>query len=213
MPDWNLTAEEARVLGVLIEKQMTTPEYYPLSLNALTNACNQKNNRDPVTAYDEPTVVRALDGLRDRRLAAMVTEAGSRVPKYKHLFSETVGLDERDTAIVCELLLRGPQTVGELRQRAERMAPFASVEEVEIVLRELTVTKQLVVKLPRQPGRKEPRHAHVLCGPVAADAGGIEPPPEPARLQVATQDERIARIEAELAELKAQFEQFKRQFE
>lgn len=217
MTDILLTPEEARVLGALIEKQMTTPEYYPLSLNALTNACNQKNNRDPLTAYDETTVVRALDGLRDKRLAAMVSEAGSRVPKYKHQFSEVVGLDERDTAVMCELVLRGPQTPGELRSRAERMATFENLEQVEAVLSGLMEQKKMVVKLARQPGRKEARYAHVLFGvpDLGAEAASEERAykPEAARVQLASDNERIAKLEAEVNSLKAQFEQFRKQFE
>jgi hypothetical protein len=216
MIDVQLNQEEARVLGALMEKQMTTPEYYPLSLNALTNACNQKNNRDPFTAYDETVVVRALDGLRDKRLAAMVSEAGSRVPKYKHQFSEVVGLDERDAAVMCELLLRGPQTPGELRSRAERMAAFENLEQVEAVLAGLMEQKKMVVKLPRQPGRKESRFAHVLCGTPEIDGAAVgdrSPNPEPVRLQMASDNERIAKLEAAVIALKAQFEQFKKQFE
>ncbi len=213
MSEIRLTPEEARVLGSLIEKQITTPEYYPLSLNALTNACNQKNNRDPLTAYDEPAVVRALDGLRDKRLVSMVSVAGSRVPKYKHQFSEVIGLDERDTAVLCELLLRGPQTVGELRGRAERMARFENTEQIEAILGELMAAKNLIVKLPRQPGHKESRFMHVLCGVPDLTAEPPVAPPEPARLRVAAESDRIARIEADVAELKRQFELFKKQFE
>jgi hypothetical protein len=212
MTEIRLTPEEVRVLGCLIEKQITTPEYFPLSLNALNNACNQKSNRDPVVAYDEKTVVVALDGLRDKRLAAMVTEAGSRVPKYKHLFAETVGLDEKDVAIVCELFLRGPQTVGELRNRAERMARFANLEDVETVLNGLMESKRLVVRLPRQPGHKESRYAHTLCG--VPDVSEALPPPEEAvRREIASDNERIAKLEADVADLKRQFQEFRRQFE
>ncbi|HMP76779.1 MAG TPA: YceH family protein [Kiritimatiellia bacterium] len=212
--------EELRVLGSLIEKQFTTPEYYPLTLNALVAACNQKNNRDPVVAYDEATVVRALDRLRDRRLAAMVTTAGSRVPKYKHVFPETIGLDERDTAVLCELMLRGPQTAAELRARGERFTPMGEAAEVQAVLDGLAQrpTGALVVKLPRQPGQKESRYAHLLGEPPSLDAA--PPPPEPAAVQVRAEAQRIAQLEADVAalraevtDLRAQLETFRRQFE
>lgn len=213
MTDIQLTFEEARVLGALIEKQVTTPEYYPMSLNALVNACNQKNNRDPVTAFDDRTVVVAVDGLRDKRLVAMVTEAGARVPKYRHVFSETVGLDERDTAILCELLIRGPQTLGELRGRCERMVKWESPEQAEAVVNGLLETKKLVVKLPRQPGRKESRFAHVLCGMPDVSGAGEVALAEPVRAEVAGDIDRLARLENEVADLKRQFAEFKKQFE
>ena len=220
MPEVQLTAEEARVLGVLVEKQITTPEYYPLSLHALTAACNQKNNRDPVTAFDERTVVRALDELREKRLASLISEAGARVPKYRHAFPETFGLDALDTALLCELLLRGPQTPGELRQRAARMVEIADPAQVETALEALIAVKHLVVKLPRQPGRKECRYQHTLCGVPALDVAEPSVPAEPARLAVAAENERLAKLEAESAALRAdldalraQFAEFRKQFE
>jgi uncharacterized protein len=209
-----------RVLGGLIEKQFTTPEYYPLTLNALVAACNQKSNRDPMVAYDDATVVRALDRLRDRRLAAMVATAGSRAPKYKHLFSETIGLDERDTAVLCELMLRGPQTIAELRARGERFTPMGEPGDVQAVLEGLAqrTTGALVVKLPRQPGQKESRYAHLLGDPPSLDIA--PPPPEPAAVQVRAESQRLQQLEqdlatlrAEVADLRAQLETFRRQFE
>jgi uncharacterized protein YceH (UPF0502 family) len=179
-----LTPEEVRVLGSLIEKELTTPEYYPLSLNALTNACNQKSNRDPVVSYDEKTVVRALESLREKRLASMVTGAVSRVPKYRHMFTETVGMDLQDTAIMCELLLRGPQTAGELRNRAQRFCPIESIEQVEKIIEGLMAKEnfQLITKLPRQIGYKESRYAHLLSGIPEIKEDAFQAPPESARL-------------------------------
>lgn len=217
---WPLNPEELRVLGSLIEKQLTTPEYYPLSLHALTAACNQKSNRDPLVSYAEATVVRALDDLRDKRLVAMVTTAGSRVPKYKHLFPETVGLDPRDTALLCELMLRGPQTAAELRARAERFTAMGDIAQVQAVLDGLAqrATGALVAKLARQPGQKEGRYAHLLGGPVAT--GETAAPAEAATVQVRAEQQRLARLEsdvaalrAEVAALREQLEGFRRQFE
>lgn len=218
-----LTADDVRVLGCLIEKQITTPEYYPLTLHALVAACNQKNNRFPVVTMDEETAVRALDRLRDRRLAATVAEAGARVPKYKHNVWDTLGLDPGQLAVLCELLLRGPQTVGELKNRAARMHAFADGAAVQAALDALAARpgEPLVAKLPRQPGTKESRHTHLLAG--VPEAGAIEAasaPDEPARLAVKAEDARIERLEAEcgalrteLAALRAEFDAFRRGFE
>lgn len=214
-----LDPDELRVLGALIEKQLTTPDYYPLTLNAIIAACNQKNNREPVVAYDEATVVRALERLRDRRLVAMVTTAGSRVPKYKHNFPETIGLDARDTAILCELMLRGPQTTAELRARGERLAPMADMAATQLALDELAQRPAgpLVVKLPRQPGQKEQRYAHLLGAPPSMD---VAAPVEPAAIQARAEQGRIEQLEAdvaalreELAQLRATLDAFRRQFE
>lgn len=209
-----LTPEEARVLGCLMEKQVTTPEYYPLTLNALVAACNQRNNRHPVVAWDEKTVVRALDTLRDKRLASMVTEAGARVPKYRNNAQEVIGLDERDFAVLCELLVRGPQTVGELRTRAERMFAFADLAQVQAVL-DLLAQRQppLVVRLPRQAGMKECRFVHLLSGPPPEQPEGeAAAPVEPARLAVRADDERMARLEAEVAALRRELDELRAQF-
>lgn len=190
------------MLGCLIEKQMTTPEYYPLTVNALVAACNQKNNRDPVVAYDETTVVHALDRLRDRRLAALVSTAGGRAPKFKHLFPETYGLDERDTALLAELILRGPQTPGELRGRCERYTPMQGVPETVAALDALAARPNpLVVRLPRQPGQKESRYTHLLGDPPAMDsANSLAAPPSIGEAR----EDRIARLEAEIAALRVE---------
>ena len=162
----HLTPTEARVLGALIEKEITTPEYYPLSLNALVNACNQKNNREPVMALDEVEVRQALHGLEDERLAAAV-RGDSRVPKYEHHVQEVFNFTRGEIAVVCVLLLRGPQTPGELRGRTERMYRFDELSDVQAVLQRLMTREPALVKvLPRQPGTKEARYAHLLSGDV-----------------------------------------------
>ena len=217
-----LSTQEARVLGCLIEKEMTTPEYYPLSLNALTNACNQKSNRDPVLNLDETDVVRCLDTLRFQGLAMQAASDGGRVPKYKHNLAQKLYLEPEEQAILCELLLRGPQTVGELRSHSERMHAFGNIEAVEEVLHLLVNRKEpLLVKLPRQPGRKENRFAHLLCGvPEIEEPAGNEPAPEAARRHVEAQETRILALEEEVAALRgevasltATFAEFRSQFE
>lgn len=211
---------EVRVLGCLVEKEMTTPEYYPLSLNALTNACNQKSNRDPVLNLEETDVVRALDGLRFKGLAMQAGDGG-RVPKYRHALAAKLFLEPPELAIVGELLLRGPQTLGELRSRAERMHPFPSLEDVEAVLQELQERESpLVVKLPRQPGRKEHRFGHLLAGQPQLSTEESTAAPEAARMQVMAENERIAALEQEvatlrdeLAALRRELAEFRTQFE
>lgn len=220
--EWNLTAAEARVMGSLIEKALTTPEYYPLTLNALVAACNQKSNRDPEMRLDEKEVVRALDALRDRKLAWQVSLAGSRAPKYRHEADQVLGVTQPQLAVLCELLLRGPQTVGELRSRAARMAPLTGMAEVEAVLAALAERPdgKLVQRAPRQSGQREERFMHCLCGAVPLDAPPSEAPPEPARLAVRAEEERLSQVEArlaavedELARLRAQVADFVRQFQ
>lgn len=224
-----LNAAELRVLGALIEKQITTPDYYPLTLNALTNACNQINNRDPVVAFDETTVVRALDGLREKRLATQFTGQESRVAKYKHTLTDALLLTPAEVALVCVLMLRGPQTLAELRTRTERMFRFDTLPEVEEALNTLATRQPqpLTVKLPRQPGTKEPRYAHLLSGPAETPATApgttaVEtgPRPEAATLAVRAENERIAKLEQEmgelrreLAELQKHYAEFRKQFE
>ena len=209
---------EARILGALIEKELTTPEYYPLTLNSLTNACNQKSNRDPVMNLAEEEIVRGLDRLRHNRLVRQSAEGG-RVPKYCHCLGESLAPPE--LAILAELLLRGPQTLGELRGRGERMAPFADLAAVEEVLADLIKFEPpLVTLLPRQTGQKEQRYAHLLAGePVLADADR-QPAPEAARVRVMAEEERlgalateVAELRAEVAELRRQMEEFRAQFE
>lgn len=214
---------EVRVLGALIEKQLTTPEYYPLTLNALTHACNQISNRDPVVAYDEQQVVRALESLREKNLAYIFYGSESRVPKYKHVVPEVLHLTPQQTAIMCVLMLRGAQTVGELRGRTTRLYEFKELSEAEATLEELTVhePQPLVVRLPRQPGRKESRYAHLLSGAVEVDqTQEAAPRAEAARVKVQAENERIARLETEVetlrgevAELRQQFDDFRKQFD
>jgi hypothetical protein len=215
--DLLLSDLEVRVLGALIEKEITTPDYYPLSLNALTNACNQKSNRDPVMALDEGTVREALDALSRKWLAGHSSSAESRVPKYEHRAQEVFNFDRRQTALLCELMLRGPQTLGELRAHADRMFRFDDLETLELTLQKLIEREPpLVKKLPRLPGTKEPRYAQLLAGEKTEWTTFVEP--EAATLAPA--DDRIPRLEAELAsvkqqlaDLQQQFADFKKQFE
>ena len=170
MPE-QLNENEARILGSLVEKQLTTPEYYPLTLNALVNACNQKNNREPVMSLDEPAVSNSVEALRDRNLIYFFYGSTSRVPKYKHMLPSVYELEPSETAVMAVLLLRGPQTLGELRTRTERMHEFASLGEVQETLDSLTRRDDpLVVKLPVLPGQKEARFAHTLSGEIDVEA-------------------------------------------
>ncbi|MBV8812179.1 MAG: DUF480 domain-containing protein [Acidobacteriaceae bacterium] len=203
----HLDPAEARVLGALIEKEATTPEYYPLSLNALVNACNQKSNRDPVVDYDDDTVEDALDRLREKKLVLVIMGSG-RVTKYAQRISETLNLGRRELAVLCVLLLRGPQTLGEIKDRSERMFSFADVSETESVLEKLANLPEtgLVRKLPRQAGQKEARYAHLLSGePAAVEAG--------ASVLASTPPTRIAQLEEELKQLRSEFDDLKRRFE
>jgi len=205
-----LNDTEVRVLGALVEKELATPEYYPLTLNALTTACNQKSNREPVLNLDETDVVRALDSLKFKQLALLSAEGG-RVPKYRHTLAEKLRLSPAELAVLAELLLRGPQTVGELRTRADRMHPFPDLASVEAVLEELQArTPPLVARLPRQPGRKEARHAHLFAGVPEETQDDASPPPEPARLRVAAENDRIALLEEEIAALRAEVAELRR---
>lgn len=214
-----LNAIEMRVLGALIEKDLATPEYYPLTLNSLTAACNQKSNRDPVMALDESDVVRALDSLKIKRYARQSAE-GIRAAKYCHSLSENMMLEPADLAILAELLLRGPQTLGELRTRGERMCPLTDLETVEKLLDGLmNPDRPLVCKLPRQPGRKEARFAQLFGGvPEVTDEAAV--PMEPARRQVVAENERVTKLEEEVAALRSEvvelqrlMAEFKAQFE
>ena len=206
--DFQLDAPETRVLGSLLEKEIATPEYYPLSLNALVNACNQKSNREPVVSYDDDTVENALEGLRAKGLALRSTGRDMRVPKHAQRFTEMFNLGRREAAVMCVLLLRGPQTLGELRGRSERLYTFDDLEAVEATLRHLG-DMGFVRQLPRQAGFKESRFAHLLSGEVEA---GEAPPAEagPARSGLA---DRVAQLEADLADLRARFDDFRRRFE
>lgn len=218
--DISLNGNEVRVLGSLIEKELTTPENYPLSLNSLTNACNQKSNRDPVLALAEEDIVRALDSLRFKQLVVLSADGG-RVPKYRHLLAEKLGLMPAEQAIICELLLRGPQTVGELRTRGERMHPFGDLAAVEEVLQELIRReKPLIALMPRQPGRKEGRYAQLFSGMPECIEEISEVRPEAARQRVAAENGRIEKLEEDIATLRSevavlqqQMAEFKAQFE
>ena len=197
--DHILTPVEVRVLGALIEKDLTTPEYYPLSLNALMNACNQKSSRDPVVAYDEDTVEDAVETLRQKGLSKVVTGAGSRVSKYGHRLSETLNLGRRELPLLCVLLLRGFQTLNELRTRTERMFEFEDGDAVEGVLKTMD---KWAIKLPHLPGTKEARYAHLMSGPIAVDAL-TGAPAAPHR------GDRIGALELEVAELRREIELIK----
>ena len=210
MPELNLSEIEVRVLGSLIEKDITTPDYYPLSLNALVNACNQKNNREPVMALNEDSVRQALSTLQEKRMAGPAGGADSRVTKYEHRLQEVFNFDRRETAVICVLLLRGPQTPGELRGRTDRMYRFEALDDVQATLQKLMDRDpRLVAVLPRQPGTKESRYVHLF-------AGDTFPPltPETANPRVRTEnsdEQRIANLEAEVAALQRDFQELKRQ--
>ena len=206
--DWQLDAAEVRVLGALMEKEATTPDYYPMSLNALVNACNQKSNREPVVNYDDDTVEVALQGLRAKGLASRIS-GESRVPKHEQRFVEKFNLGRREAAIICVLMLRGAQTVGELRGRTERMFTFDDLEGVESTLNRLS-EMEFVKKLPRQAGFKEQRWAHLLAGDIdVAEESAVAAPTE----RGPSDRERISVLEQEVAELKRAFEDFRRNFE
>ncbi|MFP4032195.1 MAG: YceH family protein [Desulfococcaceae bacterium] len=191
-----------RVLGVLLEKGMATPDHYPMTLNALIAGCNQKSSREPVTALSEADVLDALDPLREARMAGPIRTAGSRTTKYEERLAENFHMNRRELAVLAVLMLRGPQTVGELRNRTGRMYEFNGLSEVERTLKELEAREDgpWVIELPRRPGRKEPRFAHLLGGPVAeAQTPEAESETGPTREPVS---ERMARLEAEVADLR-----------
>jgi len=212
-----ITETEARILGSLVEKQLTTPEYYPLTLNALTAACNQKSNRDPVMSLDESAILAAVDNLRDKNLVYLFYGSGSRTVKYKHMLPNVYELEPSGVALIALLLLRGPQTVGELRGRSDRLHEFSSLQEVQDTLEELAGRSEpLVVRLERQAGQKEARYAHLLSGDVNTES-------MPARPQAATSgagsSEKASELEAEvkrlsddLRTLREEFDAFRQQF-
>ena len=217
----DLTAAEIRVLGCLLEKQRTTPEAYPLSLNALRLACNQSTNRDPVVDYDEATIRDALHRLSRRRWTRLASGPGSRAPKYRHLLDEALGLPDDEVAVLCVLMLRGAQTPGELKQRTERLHPLADLDAVQATLERL-IGRELAARLDRRPGQKEERYTQLLgedaaepsASPAATPAAtpAAPPPVAPARVPISTDgpprapepDPRIDRIEAELAALRGE---------
>lgn len=217
-----LSFAETRVLGCLIEKELTVPDYYPLTLNSLVTACNQTTNREPIVAYDERTVQGTLDSLRDKKLATVIFGAGSRVQKYRHNFLDQYELSRRELALIAVLLLRGPQTPGELRQRAERMAGgLPGLAEVEACLDELARgDAPLVRAIPAGLGRKEKRYVHLLSGeppdslfaaPTPEAVYGVPPEPTPSQLEELKAE--IGALRAEMQELRAAFDGFKKQFE
>ena len=238
----HLSPTEARVLGALVEKQISTPDYYPLSLNAIVNACNQKNHRDPVTALDESTVLRAIESLRLKGLAYVFAGAAERVRKYGHNFAKALALDPAETAVLCVLLLRGPQTPGELRSRTPHLHNFETLVPVEETLARLTdrppnadgqPQEPLVRKLPRLPGTKESRYTHLLGGEPAAENASVEQsaqnspaaeisPQDDSRSEVSSVEgttsldqlrAEIAHLKSQLADLQTQFATFRKQFE
>ena len=211
-----LTPHEARVIGCLIEKQIATPDQYPLSLNALTNACNQKSNRDPVLALEERDVQAIVDGLMRRQLVLEKSGFGSRVPKFQHLFCNTqygsLKFSPQQTAIVCELLLRGPQTPGELRTHAARLAPLHDVTEVEAALEDLATRPDgpFVARLAREPGRRESRYMHLFSGdapPLVEES--VDLPQHAVASGSATLGARVAALEAEVAAMRAELDALK----
>ena len=207
-----LDPAEVRVLGALIEKEATTPEYYPLSMNALVNACNQKSNRDPVVDYDEDTVSDAILTLRDKKLAVMVTGSG-RVNKYAQRISETLNLGRRELAVLCTLLLRGPQTLGEIKDRSDRMYHFTDLSETERVLEKLADWNGVALTrlMSKQPGQKEARYAHLLSGEPAQSAGDQSSAMKPSKLSEL--EIELSDLRSELQELKRRFDAFQAQFQ
>lgn len=218
----NLSPVEIRVLGALVEKDKTTPDYYPLTLNALISACNQKSSRDPVMVLDNEAVLEAIDSLREERLAWMVQAVDARVPKYEHNLDKELGLTLQEVAIMCLLMLRGPQTLGEIRSRSSRIYPFEAMEEVSFAMDSLLSREDpLVMKLPLQPGRKEARYCHLLSGepdleslsqaaPAAAIAvSGSSKLAE----EVETLRAELSEVRQALAELQREFAIFKAQFD
>ena len=216
----HLSAVEARIIGCLIEKAITTPDQYPLSINSLTNACNQKSNRDPVLDLDERTVQETVDGLAKKHLVLEKSGFGSRVPKYQHRFCNTgfgtLEFSPQETAILCELLVRGPQTPGELRSRASRMAEIHEVSEIETALTNLAARPDgpFVLRLAREPGRRDSRYAHLFSGVPELPAASADDPIErasPRQTGSGALEARLERLETAVAELQAELEQLKGQ--
>lgn len=213
---------EVRVLGSLVEKQVTTPEYYPLTLNSLTLACNQKNNRNPVTAFSEDMVAQALESLREKNLAYVYYGSTSRVPKYKHVLTEVLHLSQSELALMCVLMLKGTLTVGELRGSGSRLYEFSGLEEVDETLSKLMAREPepLVIRLPRQPGQKETRFAHLLSGEVTMEQVAESEHTLRAVPTKRNETEKVRELEqtmevlrAEVKALQEQFAEFKKQFE
>jgi uncharacterized protein YceH (UPF0502 family) len=219
-----LTDTEVRILGALVEKEMSTPDNYPLSLNALTTACNQKTSRDPVAEYDDQTVLDAIELLRQRQMAATLTGRDHRVPKYRHWLPETLRIGNRELAVLCVMMLRGPQTIGELKERTHRLHEFEDLSSVETCLQKLAERQPepLAVLLPRRPGEREPRWAHLMSGEpvISAEPDRYAVTESPTRRPASDQESRIAALEAkveslseQVGQLVQQLEAFRRQFE
>jgi len=211
--DIQLSDIEVRILGCLFEKETTTPDYYPLSLNSLVNACNQKSNRNPVVAYEETSVVRGLDSLRKKGLSEKIIKTDSRVPKYQHSFMKKFNLSLPEAAVLSVFMLRGPQTAGEIRGRSERLYKYSGLNEVEDVLTGLMNKEEpMVIKLPRQAGKKESRYMHLLSGVPEISDTETPLPEESATQQVRAENERIAKLENELTSLREEFDNLKHEF-
>jgi uncharacterized protein len=203
-----LTETEARIVGALVEKQLTTPEYYPLTMNALIAACNQKTNREPVVSFDEQTVSRSLEDLRDKNIVYVFYGSTSRVPKYKHMLPQVYELEPSETAVMCVLMLRGPQTIGEIKERTGRLYDFRDLNDVNETLESLMKRDEpLITRLERAPGQKEARYAHLLSGEVTSYT-----PPERVSRGTAN-DERLEKLEQELESIKSELSSFKQEFE
>ncbi len=216
--DVQLNEVEARIVGCLIEKEATTPDYYPLTLNALVAACNQKSNRFPIVEYDEQTVSKALERLRERNIVYVFIGSTSRVQKYKHILPKLLEIDLHEVAIICVLLLRGFQTIGELRERTQRIYEFESLEEVHQTLDELMQRDEpLVVELPKQSGQKERRFAHLLSGEITPEIlESVQHTPtdrQAKQEQITKLEQEIAELKTDFATLRAEFEEFKKQFD
>ena len=217
-PTLQLNPTEVRVLGSLIEKDITTPDYCPLSLNALVNACNQKNNRDPIMSLDEDSVRHALTSLQENRLAGPAGGADSRVTKYEHRLQEVFNFDRREIAIVCVLLLRGPQTPGELRSRSERMYRFETLDDVQSTIQRLSDRQPPLMRvLPRQPGTKESRYVHLFAEDTwpaeTLQQHPISAPPANSDSRISALEAEVASLRSEAAELRQQLAAFKTQFD
>jgi len=217
-PTLQLNPTEVRALGSLIEKDITTPDYYPLSLNALVNACNQKNNRDPIMSLDEDSVRQALGSLQEKRLAGPAGGADSRVTKYEHRLQEVFNFDRREIAVICVLLLRGPQTPGELRGRTDRMYRFEALDDVQSTIQRLTDRQPSLARvLPRQPGTKESRYVHLFAEdtwPTETHPAYSAPEPRGANdsARLAALEAEVSALKKEIVELKQQLSDFRDQF-
>lgn len=213
-----LTPNEVRVLASLVEKQLTTPEYYPLTLNALTAACNQKSNRDPVMSLGDTEIQAAIDSLRDQSLVYLYYGTGTRTVKYKHMLPGVFELDARAVAVLAVLMLRGPQTIGEIRERSGRMHEFGDLNEVQETLDDLAKRDEpLLVRLERQPGQKEARYAHLLSGEIDVSSLASHPEKRSAgsvdATRIETLEAEVATLRNELAEFKETFDEFRKQFD